>query len=91
MSPGEERRGHPPRFRGGCCTSRAADVIASDRSLRDLGARHPRDLGQLLDVYGFGQTKPCPTLVALICLASRPSPSSSQRLKLPDDRLARSL
>jgi ATP-dependent DNA helicase RecQ len=32
-------------------------VIASDRSLRDLAAQRPRDLGQLLDVYGFGQTR----------------------------------
>ena len=57
MSPGEERRGRPPRFRGGCCTSRAADVIASDRSLRDLAAQRPRNLTQLLDVYGFGETR----------------------------------
>ncbi|HEU4577789.1 MAG TPA: ATP-dependent DNA helicase RecQ [Polyangiaceae bacterium] len=32
-------------------------VIASDRSLRDLAAQQPRDLGQLLEVYGFGQTR----------------------------------
>jgi ATP-dependent DNA helicase RecQ len=32
-------------------------VIASDRSLRDLAAQRPRDLGQLLEVYGFGQTR----------------------------------
>jgi ATP-dependent DNA helicase RecQ len=32
-------------------------VIASDRSLRDLAAQRPRDLGALLDVYGFGQTR----------------------------------
>ncbi|MEY4544737.1 MAG: hypothetical protein RL685_932 [Pseudomonadota bacterium] len=32
-------------------------VIASDRSLRELAAQRPRDLGQLLDMYGFGQTR----------------------------------
>jgi ATP-dependent DNA helicase RecQ len=32
-------------------------VIASDRSLRDLAAQRPRDLQELLDVYGFGETR----------------------------------
>jgi ATP-dependent DNA helicase RecQ len=32
-------------------------VIASDRSLRELAAQRPRGLAQLLDVYGFGQTR----------------------------------
>jgi ATP-dependent DNA helicase RecQ len=32
-------------------------VIASDRSLRDLAAQRPETLNQLLDVYGFGETR----------------------------------
>jgi len=32
-------------------------VIASDRSLRDLAAQRPRNLEQLLEVYGFGETR----------------------------------
>jgi ATP-dependent DNA helicase RecQ len=32
-------------------------VIASDRSLRDLCLLKPRNLAELLDVYGFGETR----------------------------------
>lgn len=32
-------------------------VIASDRSLRELCALKPKNLGELLDVYGFGETR----------------------------------
>jgi ATP-dependent DNA helicase RecQ len=32
-------------------------VIASDRSLRDLATQRPQNLQQLLDVYGFGETR----------------------------------
>jgi ATP-dependent DNA helicase RecQ len=32
-------------------------VIASDRSLRDLCSLKPRNLAELLDVYGFGETR----------------------------------
>ncbi len=32
-------------------------VVASDRSLRDLAALKPKNLTQLLDVYGFGETR----------------------------------
>jgi ATP-dependent DNA helicase RecQ len=32
-------------------------VIASDRSLRDLCLLKPKNLGELLDVYGFGETR----------------------------------
>jgi ATP-dependent DNA helicase RecQ len=32
-------------------------VIASDRSLRELCSLKPRNLAELLDVYGFGETR----------------------------------
>jgi ATP-dependent DNA helicase RecQ len=32
-------------------------VIASDRSLRELCLLKPRNLAELLDVYGFGETR----------------------------------
>jgi ATP-dependent DNA helicase RecQ len=32
-------------------------VIASDRSLRDLCLLKPKNLAELLDVYGFGETR----------------------------------
>jgi ATP-dependent DNA helicase RecQ len=32
-------------------------VVASDRSLRDLCAQKPKNLAELLDVYGFGETR----------------------------------
>jgi ATP-dependent DNA helicase RecQ len=32
-------------------------VIASDRSLRELCLLKPKNLAELLDVYGFGETR----------------------------------
>jgi ATP-dependent DNA helicase RecQ len=32
-------------------------VVASDRSLRELCLLKPKNLAELLDVYGFGETR----------------------------------
>jgi ATP-dependent DNA helicase RecQ len=52
-------------------------VIASDRSLRDLAAQRPRDLQELLDVYGFGETRAeryGPALLEIVARFSGPHP-----------------
>ena len=49
-------------------------VVASDRSLRELCVLKPKSLGELLDVYGFGETRAeryGPGLLAVVARFSR--------------------